>query len=240
MKLKLLLPIAILFSTFRVDSAEFPSSKGTAEGDHQELTSDVYPVPPAFNGVPGDRCAGMGSRYTVDQVTKDYVFITFTKIAKPAGEGTCPAGALPVSEASQYKLPIETYLRIGYKSTGVAFGGLVVPFKFRLGDDKKLVSSATIAPYIGLRWYKLQYFGMECIPVFSAGLALVPVSAADGKTTDTKAAFSTAIGFTVNSQKNPDFSAGVLLGKDFLSKSDRAIDPSINKLWISAWVGISK
>ena len=186
------------------------------------------------------RCAGFDSTFVVDKITDTETFITFLWVGEPKSTDTCPDKPQMAQRASQYKLTNSTFGTISFKSTGIAYGALVVPFKFRLGDDKKLVSSTTIAPYLGLRWWKMGAFGVECIPVFSAGLALVPITDPATRQTETKAAFSSAIGLTLTSNKSADFSAGILFGKDFVGTAERAQDRSVNKPWVSIWLGISK
>ena len=125
-----------------------------------------------------------------------------------------------------------------FKRTGIAFGALIVPFKFRLGNAKALVSSATLAPYIGFRTPFFQSLGVTFTPVVSAGLGLVPVANASGKGTDSKAAFSTALGWILTSNKDDKFSVGALVGRDFLGRADREADSAVNKLWISLYIGL--
>lgn len=236
----LLVPLASVTLALNASAADFPSSRNLLQGDHLKVTSDLYGLTPTSPGVTGMRCAGRDSIFIVDRVTDTETFITFLTVGPPKSADTCPLGSEMAKEASQYKLTNSTFGTIGFKSTGIAYGALVVPFKFRLGADKKLVSSTTIAPYLGLRWWKMGAFGVECIPVFSAGLALVPITDPATKQTETKAAFSSAIGLTLTSSKSADFSAGILFGKDFLGRAERAQDPSVNKPWVSIWVGISK
>lgn len=139
-----------------------------------------------------------------------------------------------------YAIPDEQFDAIPLRASGVGYGALVVPFKFRLGKDKKISSSATIAPYIGLRWHRLQRWGVEVMPIATAGLALVPINDPVTNDSSTKAAFSTAVGITLNSTTQKNFSAGILFGKDFLGKKDRMLDPSVNKPWISIWLGTAQ
>jgi len=224
-------------------AAEFPSSRGEDAGDHLRLLNDVYgfvPVSTAPGIDTAPRCAGRNTSFAQISENDTEIFVKFYSVETPLSADTCSKGTkLPV-EGSVYKIDKLTYQSVGVKHTGLAFGALVVPFKFRLGSDKKLVSSSTIAPFIGIRWSKLQGFGYEFMPVVSAGLGLVPVADPGTGTTDTKSAFSTALGITLTNTRNADFSAGVLVGKDFLSKSDRALDPSVNKVWISIWLGVSR
>ena len=57
--------------------------------------------------------------------------------------------------------------------------------------------------------------------VSGTGLALVPVVDQTAKTTPTsRSAFSVAAGLVLTSSKNSDFHAGLLIGKDYLSRSD--------------------
>ncbi|TFW31751.1 hypothetical protein [Massilia horti] len=222
-------------------------SKDIVVGDHLRLGVDLYglipisadmALPPPGSSEP--RCAGVDSVYMVDKVTNADTVIEFISVKDPKATDTCPRNAPPAQPGSQYKIKNEIYSMVSYRTTGIAFGGLIVPFKFRLGSDKKIAASPTIAPYLGFRSSWFQGFGTEVIPVVSAGLGLVPVADPSTNKTETKPAFSTAIGITMNSSKSKDFSAGILIGKDFLSRADRAPDPSVSKVWISAWVGISR
>ncbi len=229
----------------------FASSTGNDKGDHFRLTTDVNGFTPLSTVAPmatSARCAGKDSTYSKIGADAEFVYVKFYKVFEPKSADTCPAttaGGVTVAPprphpGSIYKIAVTDYAHVDVKSNGLAFGALVVPFKFRLGSDKKLVSSTTIAPYIGMRWAGFQSFGFECMPVASAGLALVPITPPGETNTETRAAFSTALGFTVSSSKHADFSAGILIGKDYLNKNDRIADPSVNKAWISIWLGISK
>lgn len=231
------------------------SSVGKDIGDHLMTTTDVWGFFPVSDD-PGissakARCAGKFSKFSRVGTAGTDTYVVFYYVNEPLSKETCTewAGADAkqnlkatglVVEGTVYKISSARYAAISAKSNGLAFGALLVPFKFRLGSDAKVVSSATIAPYLGLRWRGFQGFGFEGMPVISAGLGIVPITDPATKKTETRAAFSTAIGFTASSSKNADFSAGVLLGKDFLGKTDRLIDPSVNKAWISIWVGVSK
>lgn len=224
-------------------------------GDHYRLTTDMHgflPVSEVANDKSTMRCAGESSTFSIVDKDSNYVYVMFYKVFYPKSLDTCPQEIKPSKDqvavdskgvphpGSVYKIAVDKYSKIEVRSNGIAFGALVVPFKFRLGGDKKLVSSATIAPFMGIRWSVFQRFGFEAMPVFSAGLGLVPVTDPATTKTETRAAFSTAAGFTVSSKKNADFSAGFLFGKDFLNKTDRLNDPSVNKLWVSLWLGIAK
>lgn len=121
----------------------------------------------------------------------------------------------------------------------VTFGGLVVPFKFRLGGDNAITSSSTVAPYVGFTSRHLQFFGVSLNPVITGGVGFVPiVNPATGQS-ETKSAFSFGAGFVMTSSKNEQFSAGLLFGRDVLSKSDRALDPNADKPWLSFYLGVA-
>jgi Sec-independent protein secretion pathway component TatC len=115
----------------------------------------------------------------------------------------------------------------------------VVPFKFRLGGDKGITASSTIAPYVGFRMAFFQGFGLSFTPLISGGLGLVPVTDQNTNTTETKSALSLATGFIMTSSKNERFNAGILIGKDVLSKTDRERDPNVDKAWLSFYLGVS-
>ena len=192
-------------------------------------------------------CAPRNSSLVVTARNDKETFVKFHGLGVPDAEEEkkafqliCGSDTNKVLYDIVYTIPNEQFDRIPLRSSGIAYGALVVPFKFRLGNDKKISSSATIAPYIGARWHKLQRWGVELMPIATAGLALVPLRNPANNETDTKAAFSTAVGITLNSTTQKTFSAGVLIGKDFVGKADRAFDPSVNKLWLSIWLGTSQ
>lgn len=220
---------------------DYPSNKGDLIGPHKRLGTDAGGF--KLKGETGTttRCAGKNSVLSVIARTDDKTILRFVSVKAPAADfETCPSSGKQVTEGASYEMANGDFDVLPLKDTGVAFGALIVPFKFRMGDDKKISSSTTIAPYIGMRWYRLQGFGVEFMPVVSAGLALVPVTDQTTRNTETKAAFSLATGVTLTSRTVTDFSAGVLVGKDFLSKNDRQADPSVNKVWVSIWLGMSR
>lgn len=232
-------------------AADPVSSAGNDIGDHLRLTTDAFGFAPAsaYPGVAsGKRCVGAKTTFSRVKTGPTDTTVRFHTVVAPTSKDTCAAlaadGTLTTGEiaakGSLYTMPNDEYEMLDTKVTGLAFGALVVPFKFRLGGDKKLVSSATIAPFLGARWSGFQTFGFEFMPVVSAGLGLVPVTDPNSKTTETRAAFSTAVGVTLNSKKSADFSAGIVFGKDYLNKADRLTDPSVNKAWVSIWLGVAK
>lgn len=124
------------------------------------------------------------------------------------------------------------------RRTGFTFGGLVVPFKYRIAS-RELVGSGAVAPYIGWRTGYGQLLGINITPIVAAGLSLVAVPRQEAEGTDTKAAFTSAFGFRLTSTKNDQFSGGVLFGRDFLNKQDRLTDKNANKPWLSVYLGVS-
>jgi hypothetical protein len=144
-----------------------------------------------------------------------------------------------VNGFTQYKIAKSALEQHAFRRSGVTFGGLLVPFKYRLGNAKELVSSSAMAPYVGFRTAWFQNWGLSFTPVLAAGLSLVPVTDAGSSTTSTRAGYTLALGARLTSSKNEAFSAGLLFGRDFLSKSDRALDPNVSKPWLSFYVGFS-
>lgn len=237
---------ALLYSALSmpvlVMAQDYPSSLGKDAGDHLRLTTDVYgfvPVSTAPGVDRAPRCAGKGSTYSIVTKTETHTVVRFHDTDTPASIDTCGKDSVKPVVGSLYEIANDSYAKVQVKTTGISYGALVVPFKFRLGGDKKLISSSTIAPYMGVRWGGFQGWGYELVPVLSAGLGLVPIVDEASKSTETKTAFSAAGGFTVTTIKDSKFSAGILFGRDYLSAKDRAIDPQVDKPWVSLWLGVA-
>jgi hypothetical protein len=223
-------------------------------GDHFVLKANIngFQEP----GSADSKCAPLGAEFAVhnfDPSTKK-LDLTFPVIkVKPApfsamlglrdDEAVEEAlkichGTASVNGYTNYQLDAGKLDHSAFKRKGIAFGGLIVPFKFRLGNAKELVSSSTIAPYVGVRTSVFQGWGLTLTPLVSAGLGVVPVADASGKGTNTKAALSTAAGLLLTSNKSEQFSVGALVGRDFLGRTDREADSAVNKLWISLYIGM--
>jgi hypothetical protein len=247
--------ISMLLGDVGLCADNFPSDANGLAGDHLKLRVNVDGFEPINNAKKSDdanpsdnkKCAPKGSKLTVTNESNGELSVRF-KLPKWAKEpGMFATEEAPTKEAltecrenlvndyTQYKISSATLSQYSFRRTGIMFGALVVPFKFYVSGDKKISSSSTIAPYIGFRGPAP--FGLTFTPVVSAGLGLVPVSNPDDGQTDTKSAFSIAAGVRLSSSKNELFNAGVLFGKDFLSKSDQAADRTIDKVWISLYVG---
>ncbi len=111
-----------------------------------------------------------------------------------------------------------------------------MPFKFHLGVNE-VSSSPTVAPYLGYSIGFLQSRGIKFTPIFSAGMAFVPITPKEGGSSRTTPAFSTAFGVILTSDKSQNFNAGLLYGRDFLGKSERNFDTKVGKPWVSFYVG---
>lgn len=241
---------ALISSSWVADAApNIPSDQDKLIGDHLQLRTNVsgYTVVGATSGSPS-YCAPLGSRIEIGNETNDDVFVRFLTITDESDVGlnavdkaalsACPKEQR-VNAYTSYKLPKTTVAQNEFKRTGVTFGGLVVPFKFRLGKPKELVSSSTVAPFVGFRTGWLQGWGLTFTPVVAAGLSLVPVADSTSNTTSTKSAYTIAFGVRLTSSKNEAFSAGLLYGRDFFNKADRDLDPSVAKPWVSFYLGYS-
>jgi hypothetical protein len=242
----------------------YPSDEDRLDGDHLKLKVNVIGFKP-IDGSEADKakemCAPKGSTIIVNKHKGDQILVNIilgkeVKAAKideaeakkqmnkrrwlPSGETASPDAfdqckATLVNEYTEYSINTATLSDHTYRRSGVMFGALVVPFKFHLGGSKRLSASPTIAPYIGFRGPAP--FGLTFAPVFSVGLGLVPVANTETGQTDTKSAFSTAVGVLLTSTKNDKFNAGILFGKDFVSKDDRGKDDTVNKVWFSLYAG---
>ncbi len=191
------------------------------------------------NGNAGkSKCAPSGAKIAINREDGNNLYLRFRDVPRVAGTALPTTGctsANVVNKYTQYTIEKATLLNYDVRRSGVTFGALVVPFKFRLGNSKEFASSSTVAPYIGFK--SDLNFGLSFTPILSAGIGMVPIADAANNTTTTKAAFSTAVGLVLTSSKNDSFNAGLLFGKDFLNKADRAADPSVSKPWISFYIG---
>jgi hypothetical protein len=224
--------------------AKFASDEGRFDGDHLRLRSHVWGFKSVDPGGPaGDLCAPAGSVISVHRQTGDDLFVRLLdapaaddKVYGAASVAGCPE-ANRLKLFVQYKISKAALEMHDIKRSGVNFGALVVPFKFRLGKVRELTASSTVAPYVGFRTAWLQGFGLSFTPILSAGVGMVPVVDPETNTTTTKSAFSVAIGFVMGSSKNDSFNSGLLLGRDFLGGTEQQKDPAVGKPWISFYVG---
>ena len=227
-----------------------PGDRDALGGDHLTLRTNAYGFKEASSDKPADKCAPQGSTLRVLQELNGMVTVQFRDIPdQPRGVLGTPQVTQEALDACKADKRVNTYTAyqisrtalegFGFRRSGVTFGGLVVPFKYRLGGDKGIVSSSTVAPYVGFRTSYLQGYGVSFTPVLSAGLGLVPVTDPNQDKTDTKPAFSMAIGIVMTSSKNDQFNAGLVFGRDLLSKSDRALDPNVDKPWLSFYLGVA-
>jgi len=227
--------------------SQIPTDGGSLEGDHIRLVTTITGFKAVSEGDTNKAlCAPAGARLSVSKLVGTDLHVRFLTIedapwyaTKPDPEALamCPADKR-VKLYTDYKITATTITNVDYKRSGVTFGGLVVPFKFRLGKSKELVSSATIAPYVGFRTAS-SIFGLYFTPVLAAGLSTVPVADIANSTTATKTAYTVAAGIKLSSTKNENFNAGLLIGHDYLNKADRLSDPNVSKPWISLYLGYS-
>lgn len=220
---------------------KFAESGDNLAGDTIRFMVNIYGIDPYQGTVPKQRCALSGSKARVSADDGENLWFRFTNVGGEslfdgAGEhadATCPSDQR-VTLGIQYKKAKAEILSYDHRLVGWAFGGMVVPFKYYLGGDKKILSSATLAPYLGV---KLPFFlGTTITPVASAGLALVPVENQDGNT-ETNPALSMSLGLLLTSSKSSSFSSGILVGRDFMGKEDRGDDDTVTKPWFSIYLG---
>jgi hypothetical protein len=205
--------------------------------DGDKLTLRTRVVGFADADVPDDAswCAPSESELKVTREVGDALLLRFTRVG--GGKAECAAGSKIVNTFMAFRITKSRLTQTtSFRRTGVTFGALIVPFKFRTGD-KEIVSSATVAPYVGWRTGWFGTYGLSFTPLFSAGLGLVPVTNPASGTTETRSAFSMATGIVMGSSKNEAFQAGFLIGRDFLGRSDAQLDPGSKKVWLSFYVG---
>ena len=227
-------------------SSTIPSDENSLKDDHVRITTNFSPIL-----APNDAkqyCAPTGSRMAISDTDDTWLYVRFLSITDESDKlldqsdkdalAACPKGpdGQRVNIFTAYKIAKSDFNHLDYKRSGVSFGALVVPFKFRLGKSKELVSSSTVAPFLGFRTAWLT-FGLTFTPVIAAGLSVVPVADSTSGATESKSAYTFAAGFRLTSTKNDQFNAGLLFGHDFLNKSDRQQDPSVAKPWLSFYLG---
>ena len=248
-----LLAVAALFSSSGI--AESPSKPPAFVGDEDKLSGDHLLLRSTVRGFSDgsktEKCALKYSKLAVVSEKDGSVTVVFYELSKrkdiedakdakvwAAIESYCPE-AERVNTATPYSITRAKLEEFGFRRTGVSFGGMVVPFKYRLGGDRKISASSTIAPYVGWRTALLQGYGVSFTPIFSAGLGLVPITDPTTNQTETKTAFSIATGLVMTSSKNQKFNAGLVIGRDYLSNADRERDPNVDKVWLSFYVGLA-
>jgi hypothetical protein len=221
-------------------TATYASDDNRLDGDHLHLRTNAHGFTPVDGS--GEKCAPVESKLSVRSEASDGTLVVrFYHLPDNPGDEAlkdCPKSQ-QVNTITSYKINKTKLMGYDFRRTGVTFGGLVVPFKFRLGGDKGITASSTIAPYVGFRMAFFQGFGLSFTPLISGGLGLVPVTDQNTNTTETKSALSLATGFIMTSSKSERFNAGILIGKDVLSKTDRERDPNVDKAWLSFYLGIS-
>ena len=158
---------------------------------------------------------------------------------QPAKPSTTSKSYVRVNLHTTYQINKAELQNFGFKRSGITFGMLIVPFKFRLGGDRAVTPSSSIAPYVGFRTHRAQGFGLTFTPILAAGLGMVPITDPAENKTVPKPALTLATGLVMTSSKNEKFNAGLVFGKDVLSKSDQALDPNVDKWWLSFYVGIA-
>ena len=240
------LPFFLACSFAAAQQSTTPSDENSLKGDHVRLTTNFSSI-----SAPGDTkqyCAPAGSRMAISDDDGTSLYVRFLVVSDESDKlldpsdtdalASCPKGAdgRRVNTFTAYKIAKSNFEHLDYKRSGISFGALVVPFKFRLGSSKELISSSTVAPFIGFRTAWLT-FGLTFTPVVAAGLSVVPVANATSGTIESKSAYTFAAGFRLTSTKNDKFNAGLLLGHDFLNKSDRQLDPAVAKPWLSFYLG---
>lgn len=228
----------------------FASSDASHAGDHFRAQTHIPGFTESGPESATKRCAPAGSGMRIVSDTNEAMVVHFYDIPelteqekremgeRTAAGKTCITQGFVSTEATYImkKPELNTHY---FKRSGVVFGALVIPFKFRLGGDRAVTASSTVAPYIGFTSRYLQWFGVTLNPVVTAGVGLVPVANPAGDSPETKTALSFGAGFVVKSSKNDQFSAGMMIGRDVLNSADRARDPNVNKPWLSFYLGVA-
>src|SRR5688572_23320624 len=151
--------LACFPATAQNNPAQFASDDDRLDGDHLTFRTNVYGFAPISDpDIKPKKCAPVGSKVGVGRDNGSQLWVRFyvvpdgksapTELRKAFDE--CPERDR-VNTYTTYVIERKDLPSADYRRTGVTFGGLVVPFKFRLGGDNSITASSTIAPYVGFR-----------------------------------------------------------------------------------------
>jgi hypothetical protein len=145
----------------------------------------------------------------------------------------------PISDPNQSSVAVSTQdvLRSGARRSGWVYGTLLLPYKYRPGDQTSQ-NNVTVGPYLGAR---VDTGGVGWTYAVSAGLTQTKVTSvdADNKPNETNVSgFTLAVGllFDVNKSIKP-FKTGVFIGADRYSKLKGEKVQGSGKLWIALQIG---
>jgi hypothetical protein len=257
MDARALVPFVVLLFTHCIGAAaaaendppqrppSYAEDNDVLDGDRLKLRVTVDGFIPVSGADKASRCAPKGSVLSVTHEREGKLSIRFKKVPN-AGDGMFAVEETPsksainactqiVNDYTQYEIDKARLMQFDFRRSGVTFGALVVPFKFYLSGERKITTSSTIAPYVGFRGPAP--FGLTFTPIVSAGLGLVPVTDSRSGETETKSALSVAVGLVLTSSKNDSFNAGIMIGRDYLSRADEVADPNVRKAWFSLYAG---
>jgi len=208
-----------------------------------EIRFDVYP----FYEV-GDTNrehpfkANAGSYFQFEGETDTDYKVSFTKVSKAESKrfGTLTILATPAEpampEVEQRKL--YCVAKIGFDDiyyklvSGLSWGVLTLPFKFRL-DDQTLSGGSTLGGFIGYnqRWL----FGVHTVLVGAAGVSMIATQDINSKSLENKTGLTLAVGMTMPIEKS--FQAGFFFGADHIGGRSGEEWGHDDKLWISLSIG---
>jgi len=234
--------------------AKWPTEGDNMEGDTLKFRANAYPfyrikkdggASPSID-LTKQYCAPKNSKARVSVDEDGYVHMDFKRVGDPALAissksnkclipGSDGTGTLEVSDSDEYVIKRSQLEDFGFFRRGFTYGGLVIPFKYYTGGERRVSGSATVAPYLG--WRGLDINGLQFTPTVT-NTTTTDEMGMETSTQETKTAFSMAAGLMLSSPKNKAFSAGILVGRDRLSTRDRMADPTAGKTWVSVFAGI--
>jgi hypothetical protein len=145
----------------------------------------------------------------------------------------------PAGDPAQASVAVSTQdvQRSGAMRSGWVYGTLMLPFKYRPGDQT-IHNNVTVGPYMGAR---VETGGIGWTYAVSAGVTQTKVTSvdADNKPTETNVSgFTLAAGllFDVNKSAKP-FKTGVFIGADRYSKLNGVKVTGSGKPWIALQIG---
>ncbi len=176
-----------------------------------------------------DYQAGPGSRFNILSKDSEYTKVRFTQVRI----GHANTTAKQVELGNHYKIKNENFnMRVEYEIlSGVKYGGLVVPFKYR-SIDGTITGDATLGGYIGY-WQK--WLGVETTPFLSIGLSRIAVQDINAQNPDYKTGITYAFG--IFWELKSDFQVGAIVGWDHLGGGSGQNWKYENTAWYTFGIG---
>lgn len=120
---------------------------------------------------------------------------------------------------------------------GLAYGTLLVPFKYQLRGDKSFASRASLGGYLGYRNDRTAISGISLQFVGFVGATSISVTQSVNGTSATQELTGLTYGLGVLGEAKRSFQIGLVVGADRVSKSSQYVNNG--KLWVAVSLGFA-